>query len=114
MDGKQGGERLESKRQRQMTENKFWIITDIDYVTTNNLVSDSGKILECFQRDPAKNGSRIWPGSKAAYNYLSEHAPETSLILNDKGEAVRLERKTDALKTFPVRKPAKMGMSIDD
>jgi len=96
------------------SENRFWIITDIDYVATNRLVSDSQKILEYFQRDPANNGSRIWPGTKAAYNYLNEHISEKSLILNDKGEAVRLERETRELKTFPIRRPAKLGMSISE
>jgi len=95
-------------------ENKFWVITDIDYVTTDRLVSDSRDTLEYFQRDPAKNGSRIWPGSKAAYNYLQEHAPEKSLILNDRGEAVRFERGTQAIKSFPVRRPGKMGMDISE
>jgi len=54
-------------------ENRFWIVTDIDYITTNQLVSDSHNILDYFQRDPAKNGSRIWPGTKSAFNYLNEH-----------------------------------------
>jgi len=96
-----------------MSENKFWIVCDIDYTTTNSLVSDSSKVLEYFQRDPAKNGSRIWPGTKSAFLYLTEHAPETSVILNDRGEAVRLERE-GTFKSFPIRKPVKMGQSIPD
>ena len=96
---------------------RYWAVTDIDYVESNKLVENSHNILQYFQRDTTKNGSRFFwlgDGGKAAYNYLAEHAPEKSLILNDRGEAVRLERATKELRTFPVRRPVKMGMTISD
>lgn len=91
-------------------ENLYWLVTDISYQEAVNL--SASDLVKNFQRDPVKNSARFWPGSNGVYNYLAEHAPEKSLILNDKGEAVRLERKTAQLKTFPVRKPIKMDMEI--
>jgi len=94
------------------SENKFWLLTNISYQQAVNLAASD--LIKDFQRDPVKNTARFWPGSTGVFRYLSEHAPEKALILNDRGEAVKLERGTQALKTFPVRRPAKMGMTISD
>lgn len=93
-------------------ENLYWQLTDISYQEAVNL--SASDLVKNFQRDPVRNSARFWPGSKGVFVYLSEHAPEKSLILNDKGEAVRQEQTTRELKTFPVRKPVKMGMEIAD
>jgi len=91
-------------------ETRYWEVTNISYEDTMKL--HASDLIENYTRDATKNQARFWPPSKAVFRYLCEHAPEKSLILNDKGEAVRLERETQALKTFPVRRPTKMGMEI--
>jgi len=95
-----------------MDENKFWKITDITYQQAVNLAASD--LIKDFRRDPVKNEAKFWPGSKGVFKYLTDHAPEASLILNDRGDAVRLERETQIIKSFPVRKPAKMGMDISE
>ena len=94
------------------SENEFWLLTNITYQQAVNLAASD--LVKDFQRDPVKGTARFWPGSTGVFRYLSEHAPEKSLILNDKGEAVRLERGTQAIKSFPVRRTAKMGMDISE
>ena len=91
-------------------ETRYWEVTNLSYEQMVNLVESD--LIKNFTRDSLKNQARFWPPSKGVYNYLNEHAPERSLILNDKGEAVRLERGTLNQKSFPVRRPAKMGMEI--
>ena len=93
-------------------ENSFWRVTDLSYQQAVNLAASD--LIKDFQRDPSRSEAKFWPGSTGVFRYLSEHAPETSLILNDKGEGVRLERGTLNQKSFPVRRPAKMGMTISD
>lgn len=92
-------------------ETSYWVVTELTYQQAVNLAASD--LIKNFQRDSVKGSARFWPNSKGVFNYLSEHAPEKSLILNDKGEAVRMEQKTKEIKTFPVRKPVKMGMNID-
>ena len=92
--------------------NAFWEVTDLSYQQAVEL--SASDLIKDFQRDPVKGKAKFWPASKGVFRYLCEHAPEKSLILNDRGEAVRLERETFELKTFPIRRPAKMGMTISD
>jgi len=91
-------------------ETRFFEVTNISYADT--MMLQASDLIKNYTRDSTKNSARFWPPSKGVFNYLQGHAPEKSLILNDKGEAVRLERQTAELKTFPVRKPVKMGMEI--
>ena len=93
-------------------ENLFWCVTNISYQQAVNLAASD--LVKDSQRDPVKGTARFWPGSTGVFRYLSEHAPEKSLILNDRGEGVRLERGTLNQKSFPVRRPAKMGMDIGE
>ena len=93
-------------------QSAHWVVTNITYQQAVNLAASD--LIKDFQRDPVKGTARFWPGSKGVFKHLMDHAPEASLILNDRGEPVRLERKTQAIKSFPVRKPVKMGMSISD
>lgn len=93
-------------------ETRYWEVTNVSYQDTVQL--SASDLIKNYTRDSTKNQARFWPPSKAVYNYLAENAPEKSLILNDKGEAVRQEQTTRELKTFPVRKPVKMGMTISD
>lgn len=91
-------------------QSAYWVVTNITYQQAVNLAASD--LIKDFQRDPVKNQAKFWPGSTGVFRYLSEHAPEKSLILNDKGDGVRLERGTLNQKSFPVRRPAKMGMEI--
>ena len=91
-------------------QSAYWLVTGITYQQAVNLAASD--LIKDFQRDPTHGEAKFWPGSAGVFRHLSEHAPEKSLILNDKGEAVRLERGTRAIKSFPVRRPAKMGMEI--
>jgi len=91
-------------------ETSYWNVTSLSYQQAVNLAAND--LVKDFQRDPVRGEAKFWPGSTGVFRYLTEHAPEKSLILNDKGGAVRLEQKTGELKSFPVRRPAKMGMNI--
>ena len=91
-------------------ETSYWLVCDLTYQQAVNL--GASDLVKNFQRNAHTGETKFWPNSKGVYNYLSEHAPERSLILNDKGEAVRLERGTLTQKSFPVRRPAKVGMDI--
>lgn len=93
-------------------ESLFWRVTDLSYQDAVNL--SASDLVKNFERDANNGSARFWPGSPGVFRHLAEHAPEASLILNDKGEAVRLERGTLNQKSFPVRKPVKMGMTITD
>ena len=91
-------------------ENLFWRVTDLSYQQAVNL--SASDLVKNFTRDANKGDARFWPGSNGVFRHLAEHAPEKSLILNDRGEAVRLELGTLNQKSFPVRKPTKTGMEI--
>ena len=91
-------------------ENKYWIVCDLSYEQAINLAASD--LVKHFQRNSYTGETKYWPGSRGVFRYLCEHAPEKALVLNDRGEAVRLERETHELKTFPVRRPVKMGADI--
>ena len=93
-------------------ETGYWLVCDLTYQQAVNLAASD--LVKHFQRNSYTGETKFWPNSKGVYNYLAEHAPEKALILNDRGEAVKLERGTQALKTFPVRRPVKMGMGIPE
>ena len=100
------------KEKAMSEETSYWLVADLTYEQAVNLAASD--LVKNFQRNAHTGETRFWPPSKGVYNYLAEHAPEKALILNDRGEAVRLERGTQAIKSFPVRRPAKMGMDITD
>ena len=93
-------------------ETSYWLVCDLTYQQAVNLAASD--LVKHFQRNSYTGETRFWPNSKGVYRYLCDHAPEKALVLNDRGEAVRLERETQAIKSFPVRRPVKMGMSISD
>ena len=93
-------------------QSAYCLVTNVTYQQAVNLAASD--LLKDFQRDPVKGTARFWPGSKGVFKHLMDHAPEASLILNDRGDAIRPERETQAIKSFPVRRPAKMGMDISD
>jgi hypothetical protein len=84
-------------------ETSYWLVCDLTYQQAVNLAASD--LVKNFQRNAHTGETRFWPNSKGVYNYLSEHAPEKVLIL---------KRGTRELKTFPVRRPVKMGANIPD